>query len=165
MKKTMFIIVSFVVMLLTLSASVDKGRYAQLGKEAPALVAGRAGSAASLQGLRGKKVILSFWSAGDAESRVMQTKIAALARKAGAKADNVEVMSINFDRSERLMDEIVRIDNLDESSQFHVGSPDEARALRDAFSMHNGLRTFIIDTDGTIEAVDPTDTQIARVLG
>lgn len=165
MKKTMFIIVSFIVMLLTLSASVDKGRYAQLGKEAPALVAVRDGSAASLQELRGKKVILSFWSAADAESRVMQTKITALARKAGAKADNVEVMSINFDRSERLMDEIVRIDNLDESSQFHVGSPDEARALRDAFSMHNGLRTFIIDTDGTIEAVDPTDTQIARVLG
>ena len=58
----MFIIVSFVVMLFTLSASVDKGRYAQLGKDAPALVAVRDGSAASLQELRGKKVILSFWS-------------------------------------------------------------------------------------------------------
>lgn len=161
----MFIIVSFVVMLLTLSASVDKGRYARIGKEAPALVVERDDKAASLQGLRGKKVILSFWSASDAESRVMQTKITALARQAGAKAGNVEVMSINFDRSEGLMNEIVSIDHLDKSSQFHVGSPDDAAAIREAFEMQNGLRTFIIDTDGSIAAVDPTDTQLARILG
>lgn len=160
----MFVIVSFVVMLVTLSASVDKGRYASIGRQAPTVVVERGGTAASLQGLRGKQVVLSFWSAADAESRVMQTKLAALTRRAGAKAGNVEVLSVNFDRSEGLMNEIVNLDNLDKQSQYFVGTSQQAQAMRQAFEMEQGLRTFIIDADGRIAVVDPTDSQLAQVL-
>lgn len=160
----MFIIVSFVVMLVTLSASVDKSRYAVIGRQAPTVVVERGDTAASLQSMRGKQVVLSFWSAADAESRVMQTKLAALVRRAGAGAGNVEVMSVNFDRSEGLMNEIVNLDNLDTSSQYYVGSTDQAQAMRQAYEMQQGLRTFIIDAEGRIAVADPTDSQLARLM-
>ena len=135
----MLCIVSFALMLVSLSASVDKDRDAQIGHTAPTLVVERNGSAASLQQMRGKRVILSFWSAADAQSRMEQNRIVAMT--GGSVAGH-------FDRSERLMDEIVSYDNLDPSSQFHVGTPDDAAAVRDAFQLHNGLRTFIIDEQG-----------------
>ena len=52
MKKTMLCIVSFALMLVSLSASVDKDRDAQIGHTAPTLVVERNGSAASLQQMR-----------------------------------------------------------------------------------------------------------------
>ena len=161
----MLSIVSFALMLVSLSASVDKGRYAQIGKEAPTLVVERPDSAASLQGLRGKRVILSFWSAADAQSRLDQSRIAALARKAGSRHKGVEVLSVNFDRSERLMKEIVKKDRLDESSQFHVGNVDQAEAIRSAFQLQGGLRTFILDAEGRIITADPTEEQLAAIFG
>ena len=88
-----------------------------------------------------------------------------MARKAASLHKDVEVLSVNFDRSERLMDEIVRCDNLDPSSQFHVGTSDDAAAIRDAFQLHNGLRTFIIDEQGKIICADPTEEQLLTVLG
>ena len=116
--------------------------------------------AASLQQMRGKRVILSFWSAADAQSRMEQNRIDAMARKAVSLHKDVEVLSVNFDRSERLMDEIVSYDNLD-----HVGTPDDAAAVRDAFQLHNGLRTFIIDEQGKIICADPTEAQLLEALG
>ena len=165
MKKTMLCIVSFALMLVSLSASVDKDRDAQIGHTAPTFEVERNGSAASLQQMRGKRVILSFWSAADAQSRMEQNRIDAMARKAASLHKDVEVLSVNFDRSERLMDEIVSYDNLDPSSQFHVGTPDDAAAVRDAFQLHNGLRTFIIDEQGKIICADPTEAQLLEALG
>lgn len=161
----MLLIVSFALMLISLSASVDKGRDARIGHTAPTLVVERPDSVASLQGLRGKRVILSFWSAADAQSRIDQTKITALARKAGSRHEGFEVLSVNFDRSERLMREIVKVDNLDSSSQFHVGNPDDAAAIREAFQLDNGLRTFIIDEQGRITCADPTEEQLLQAIG
>ncbi|MDY3857622.1 MAG: TlpA family protein disulfide reductase [Muribaculaceae bacterium] len=165
MKKTMLCIVSFALMLVSLSASVDKGRGAQFGKEAPTLVVERADSATSLQALKGKKVILSFWSAADAQSRIEQNRIASLTADAAGNHKDFEVLSVNFDRSERLMNEIVKIDNLDSSSQCHVGNADNAAAIREAFSMKNSLRTFIIDEKGRIVCADPTEQQLLEVIG
>lgn len=151
-------------MLLTWSATGDNSRFARIGYDAPSLVAEHQNKEVSLEQLRGKKVILSFWSAADAESRLMQTKIAQLQNRTNGKTNKITIMSVNLDRSETLMHEMVKIDNLDESSQFYVGSKEHRNALLEAYRMGNGLRTFIIDENGHIMAVDPTDTQLAQLL-
>ncbi len=81
-----------------------------------------------------------------------------------ANANGIELVSVNFDRSERLMEEIVRLDNLDAESQFHVGNPDEAEALRRAYRMQEGLRTFLINPAGELVAVDPTEADLRAII-
>lgn len=164
MKKTMLIIVSFAMMLLTMSAFVDERRGARIGSEAPALVVERADSSLALEGLRGKKVVLSFWSAADAESRLDQARLAAAIRNNGSDSETA-VVSVNLDRSEKLMREIAALDNLDSDSQFHVGDATAENAIREVFEMADGLRTFIIDERGVIVTVDPTSQQLAEALG
>lgn len=163
MKKTMLIIVSFVLTLLTMSAFVDVRRSARIGSEAPAFVVERADSSLSLDGLRGKKVVLSFWSAADAQSRLDQNRLASAMRHAG-EGSGTAVVSVNLDRSEKLMKEIASIDHLDEDSQFHVGDAAAARAIREVFEMADGLRTFIIDERGIIVKVDPSEKELAQAL-
>lgn len=159
----MLIIVSFVVMLLTMSAFVDVRRSARIGSEAPTFIVERADSSLSLDGLRGKKVVLSFWSAADAQSRLDQNRLAAAIRNAGGDSETA-VVSVNLDRSEKLMKGIAAMDNLDNDSQFHVGDATAESAIREAFEMADGLRTFIIDERGVIVKVDPSEKELAEAL-
>lgn len=159
----MLIIVSFVVMLLTMSAFVDVRRSARIGSEAPTFIVERADSSLSLDGLRGKKVVLSFWSAADAQSRLDQNRLAAAIRNAGEDSETA-VVSVNLDRSEKLMKGIAAMDNLDNDSQFHVGDATAESAIREAFEMADGLRTFIIDERGIIVKVDPSEKELAEAL-
>lgn len=159
----MLIIVSFVVMLLTMSAFVDVRRSARIGSEAPTFIVERADSSLSLDGLRGKKVVLSFWSAADAQSRLDQNRLAAAIRNAGEDSETA-VVSVNLDRSEKLMKGIAAMDNLDNDSQFNVGDATAESAIREAFEMADGLRTFIIDERGIIVKVDPSEKELAEAL-
>lgn len=163
----MMFIASFAVLLVSLSAAIDTRRNASIGSKAPSLTVERADSIVTLDGLQGKRVVLSFWSAADGESRLLQNKISAMVSSvadANPTAKNVEVLSVNLDRSERLMREIVRLDNLDNDSQFFAGNSGYASQIRDAYEMKNGLRTFIIDEEGRIEKVDPTEDELIQVL-
>ncbi len=167
MKKLFALIAGFVMLLLMTSAFVDKRQEAVLGEKAPALVINSCDGEMSLKSLEGNWVILSFWSAADAQSRMMQNDVAAYVRGISdpGKAHNLEIVSVNFDRSENLMKEIVRLDNLDENSQFHIEDADEAYALRQAYRMNEGLRTFVINPKGELVAADPTISDLQAIIG
>lgn len=167
MKKLFALIAGFVMLLLSTSAFVDKRQEAVLGEKAPALVVNRGEEAMSLESLEGNWVILSFWSAADAQSRIAQNEVAAYVRGVSdpVKADGLEIVSVNFDRSEQLMKEIVRLDNLDENSQFHIEDADKANALRQAYRMNEGLRTFVINPEGELVAADPTLADLKAIIG
>ena len=154
-------------MLFASSSFVDKHQEALIGEEAPQIVVGQGDSAVSLASLRGNWVILSFWSAADAHSRMSQNQIAAMLRDSSTvrKADGVKVLSVNFDRSERLMNEIVAIDNLDENSQYHIGDEDMAISLRRIYRMDEGLRTFLINPEGELIAADPSEAELCHIMG
>ncbi len=166
MKKLLLAIASFAVLLVTVSAFVDKRQEAAFGEKAPEMVLCGANDTVSLSGFEGSWVILSFWSAADARSRMAQNMATSFMRGNGipANANGIELVSVNFDRSERLMEEIVRLDNLDAESQFHVGNPDEAEALRRAYRMQEGLRTFLINPAGELVAVDPTEADLRAII-
>lgn len=167
MKKLFALIAGFVMLLLSTSAFVDKRQEAVLGEKAPVLVVNRGDSAVSLESLEGNWVILSFWSAADAQSRFSQNEVAAYARSIAdpVKAGGLEIVSVNFDRSEKLMKEIVKLDDLDENSQFHIEDADEANALRKAYRMNEGLRTFVINPAGELVAADPTLADLHAIIG
>lgn len=183
----MILIAAFAILFTSLSAAVDDRRTASYGSEAPAVVVDRDGAPEALEALRGKWVVLSFWSSTDPESRLAQNRIASIANRSAEKANDgsndaeiefrtpagvytlghdkkVEVLSVNMDRSRSLMTEIVKLDNLLESSQTRVNSVQEINRLRQAFAMDNGLRTFVIDPDGNLAVADPTDAQLSQLL-
>ncbi|MDE5625656.1 MAG: hypothetical protein K2I61_04965 [Muribaculaceae bacterium] len=189
MKKTMILIAAFAILFTSLSAAVDDRRVAAYGKEAPAVVVERHGASQALEAMRGKWVVLSFWSTTDPVSRLTQNKIASIVKSGngdnsdGNRGDDaeiefktpagvyslgnktkVEVLSVNFDQSEPLMNEIVSIDNLLESSQTRVKSKEEIKRLCDAFEMNNGLRAFIIDPEGKLVMADPDEDTLRMLL-
>lgn len=183
----MILIAAFAILFTSLSAAVDDRRVAAYGKETPAVVVERDGTFQALEALRGNWVVLSFWSTTDPVSRLTQNKIASIVKSSGKSTDGkdvndaeiefktpagvyslgnetkVEVLSVNLDRSESLMDEIVRLDNLLENSQTRVTSPGEIHRLCDAFEMNSGLRSFIIDPEGRLVLADP-DEETLRLL-
>ena len=75
MKKLSILIAGLAIMLLSVSAFSDKRREAALGNQVPSLVLGESDSIVSLESLKGKWVILSFWSAADAFSRMSQNEV------------------------------------------------------------------------------------------
>ena len=168
MKKLSILIAGFAILLLTASSFADKRREASLGSQIPELVLSQNDSVMTLEALKGKWVVLSFWSASDAVSRVTRNEVNRFSNymREHSKAENIEIVSVNFDRSESLMNEISRLDNLDDSSlQFHVSDSGQESEIRDAFCMNAGLRTFIINPEGVLVEADPTFERLCDVIG
>ena len=63
MKKLSILIAGFAILLLTASSFADKRREASLGSQVPELVLTQNDSVMTLGDLKGKWVVLSFWSA------------------------------------------------------------------------------------------------------
>lgn len=167
MKKLKTLIGGFVILLLSASAFPVRNSDAAIGSEAPALVVANSTQRLSLDSLKGRWVILSFWSAADGKSRLAQNNAASLVRnlkRSVHSAKQVELVSVNFDRSERLMNEILTIDNLDPSTTYRLSGPEEASAVRKAFRMKEGLRTFLLNPEGAIVAADPSAADLQKLL-
>ena len=166
MKKLSILIAGLAIMLLSVSAFSDKRREAALGNQVPSLVLGESDSIVSLESLKGKWVILSFWSAADAFSRMSQNEVSRFSKSLQDEdsAERIEFVSVNLDRSKRLMQEIVKLDNLDSDSQFHISDPSEEIELRNAFRMNEGLRTFIINPEGVLVEADPTYESLRAIV-
>lgn len=166
MKKLSILIAGLAIMLLSVSAFSDKRREAALGNQVPSLVLGESDSIVSLESLKGKWVILSFWSAADAFSRMSQNEVSRFSKSLqdDDSAERIEFVSVNLDRSKRLMQEIVKLDNLDSDSQFHISDPSEEIELRNAFRMNEGLRTFIINPEGVLVEADPTYESLRAIV-
>lgn len=160
-------LIAFVAALLTLaSAKVDGKSTAEIGSEAPDFEVSDSEGALRLSDLKGKWVILSFWSAQDADSRIDQNNVSNYLRnhESSHEADdqNVAVVSVNFDRSKGLMKEVAAYDHLI-GRQIHVGQPDLASDIRNAYGMTDQLRTFIINPQGEIVSVDPSPETLASL--
>lgn len=166
MKKLKFLIVSFAVLLMATSAFADKHQDVAIGNEIPMLVIKKDSTELSISSLRGKWVILSFWSTTDAESRLTQNQITTITNELSQTDQNmpVELISVNFDRSKQLMQEIVKIDQLNSEMQFHIENRDEIATLRKTFRMDNALRTFVINPQGKLVFADPTEDDLRQIF-
>ncbi|MBD5226241.1 MAG: redoxin domain-containing protein [Bacteroidales bacterium] len=166
MKKLKLLIVSFAVLLIATSAFADKHQDVAIGNEMPPMVIKTDSMDISLPSLRGKWVILSFWSASDAGSRMAQNRMVTITRQLTQNNLNtpVEMVSVNFDRSEQLMHEIINIDQLSSEMQFHIKDKDEIATLRKTLRMDNALRTFVINPQGELTSVDPTEDELRQIF-
>lgn len=153
---------TLVVLLGMLTSSTDRAVDAAEGATAPVFKVERGDTLVQLDHLRGQWVLLQFWSAADASSRLAAREYSRI----GARCAQGRLLhlAVNLDRSQRLFDEVVRRDGLDAKSQFHVADSAARAALAGDYHLDNGMKAFLIDPDGRVAAVNPTSATIVELL-
>lgn len=136
-----------------------EGVYLDKGKDAPELSLSNGVSDFSLADMKGRYVLLDFWSAADASSRLKENKYNAL-DWGGGKNEPVWV-SVNFDDDETLFQEIVNRDRLNDSTQYHVEGR-EAAKIRSSYNLKDGYKSYLIGPDGKIVAINPAPEYIGQ---
>lgn len=117
----------------------------------------------SLSDLEGRYVLLNFWSSADPVSRMRLKQYDTMVKRLNELSGSIVVLGVNFDRSRRLFDEIVRLDSLDHAEHIFAYG-DEARRLISDYRLAEGYRTYLIDPAGHIVATDPTVGDVQRVV-
>lgn len=164
MKQIVTIAMLFTVLLVTMSAHTERTHDASEGYNAPALTVSSNDTTMSLADLKGQYVMLTFWDSTDPASRIAVNRYSAIARTK-ANSRTLSLLAINFDRSERLFREIVRHDNLEDAFNVNVAAGETRQKLAADWDLKSGLKSFLIDPQGKIIAVNPSREQIIDIIG
>lgn len=161
MKKTLFIAALLVGLLLFAGSHSGIERGVRKGDTAPALAAIEADSTVrdALRG--GNYVLVNFWNSSDAESRQAANIYRAWKRR--FPLAHLRVIGVNFDRSKNLFHEIVRLDSLERSAQYHA-SGDTARAIINAYGLDGGYGAVLIGPNGQIIATNPSEDELDAIF-
>lgn len=157
MRKSLLAVIAIVLFTLFLSASGGTATASREGETAPNFRVANSDTVFELQHHRGSYVVVTLWSSADAQSRVANCEQARLA----ADCEGLEHVSLNFDRSERVFDEICRLDGVDTASQFHL-SPQSDIARE--WHLDEGYASYLINPEGVIIAKNPTKEEIKNLL-
>lgn len=143
------------------SADSDIRPQAGIGLPAPALSLSRDGSVASLEAHSGRYVILSFWSAASPASRIANTRLDRMA--SSLAASGVDVISVCTDSDRALFGQLVTVDSLDPSRQYHYTDSQLPTIVED-YSLDSASCLYLVAPDGTLVArsADP-ETLLSRI--
>ena len=115
----------------------------------------------SLSGLKGKRVVLSFWASYDAPSRLSNAALNNTLRTTGP--DNVEMVSISFDEYESIFRETVRKDQIATQACF-VETEGESSPLYEEYQLEKGFTNYLLDENGIILAKDLSADELTAYL-
>lgn len=161
MKRTMCFIAIFAVLMVSIAAHTERVYEAADGFSAPDLTLANNDTVLSLTDLKGKYVLVSFWSSSHAQSRIATADYNDFSLSQGT--ERFCFLSVNFDCSERLFREIVRRDNLNAKSQFFV-SGKAAETIKSNYRLANGFQSFLIDPQGKIVATNPSTDTLKKIV-
>jgi len=160
MNKTLLTIAVLVLLTLLTSAYYSAPADSRIGYKAPSLVLGDDSNGLSpLQQHRGENILLTFWTSADPQSRLDDMRYDLLARRHDKHYIHV---SVNLDRSTSVFNTIVALDSLDRSTHYTV-SPEERDAVIKGWRLDEGLHSFLLDGEGKITAVDPSEAALSRL--
>lgn len=160
----MSIIALFAVVLVSLSAHTERAFEAAEGFHAPDFTVTHTfadSSAVALADMKGTYTLVNFWSSEQPQSRIAANEYNRVTLS--LPAGSLSLLSVNLDSSAALHREVVSRDRLTPEMQFHVEAS-KAERLVDAYNMRHGLRSFLIDPQGTVIAVNPTKEAIISAL-
>ncbi|MDE5649919.1 MAG: peroxiredoxin family protein [Duncaniella sp.] len=162
MKKALSYIAFFGAIILLVSAYSERVIKAEKGYTAPEIeMVSNDSTDISLDKLRGKYVLVNFWDSGSAISRIAAGEYDRFLRN--STDNNFKLLSINTDENKNLFHEIVKNDNLDTSTQFHIGEVKTKNTKKD-YRLEQGFSSYLIDPQGKIVAVNPSVTTLEKYL-
>jgi len=133
-----------------LSSSIPYGSHSlKIGSEAPSITLSSS-SSANLDRMKGRKVLLNFWSASDASSRLANREISRIA-ESGIYPDMCFV-SICIDSDSSLAEEISKTDRIS-GKVISLKSTEVTDDVLADFQTSKGCRSFLIDSFGNLEAI------------
>lgn len=160
-KKTILIF-SFFIGLLVTSAGYNKTSLnTTIGKTIPEIADENINNALRQCEQDGKYILLSFWSTSDGLSRQSVNDYTSWLKSNGN--NKIDLLSVNFDKSERLFQEIVKRDGLFSDMQFNV-SGNQAYKLKNEFHLDDGYGSLLLDPNGKIIAHNPTREQLEDIV-
>ena len=133
----------------------------QIGEEAPLLTLSSTSEASALDSLKGKYVLVNFWSATDPESRIANRQLSDLT--SALPSSQIEFVSICTDRDPSLQAEIMAADGV-ENLHYSLTATDLTPSVFDDYQTSTGLRSFLIDPFGNLAAVSPSTSQITSII-
>ena len=120
------------------------------GEQIPNIVlSGWEGQRLDLSEYKGRKVMLSFWAAYDAQSRASNVQLYNYLKET---APDVAFLSISFDENRNVSERTALLDKIDLNSQFCDETGVDS-AIYKEFRLRKGFRNYLIDEDGVILAV------------
>lgn len=158
MKKTLIRFVG--VVLLFILASASSGNYygVEVGEQAPNFEVSNETHSLQLQSLRGKYVVVTFWSSADADSRIANM----MHDRAASSNENLEHVALNFDESQPLWNEICKLDGLNTNSQFYARNEAGAKLMK-AWKQNEGFTSLLIDPYGVVVALNPSEKMLNQL--
>ena len=143
--KTAGVLFGLASMVVLTSAVSTKNVPLEVGIQAPEIsISNTNGESILLSELKGKNVIVNFWSVKDAESRISNIRLAREAERTGAKYIG---MCIDSDR--QLAEEVMKVDNVGVDNLYFAD-----RQVTDEYQLSKGTRTVKIDPYGVVAAID-----------
>ncbi|MEG1616476.1 MAG: thioredoxin-like domain-containing protein [Bacteroidales bacterium] len=112
------------------------------------------------ESLKGKKVLVSFWAAYDARSRVNNSLLAANLKK---MTGDIELVSIGFDESSLIFEETVRMEHLERSTQHHERNGKNSDIFR-AYRLKEGFTNYLLDEHGVIIAKNLNPKELKELM-
>lgn len=133
----------------------------QIGEEAPLLTQSSSSKAVGLDSLKGKYVVLNFWSLTDPESRIANKRLADLTST--LPSSQIEFVSICTDNDTTLQTEIMESDGISNLT-YSMSATDFTPDVIDDYQTATGHRSFLIDPFGNLKAVSPSEEEITQVI-
>jgi len=163
MKKQPIIYISFIgVIIYMISAYSERVTKMSRDHSAPVIEKVRNDSAdISLDNLKGNYVLVNFWDSGSAISRIAAGEYDKFSRN--TPDNKFKLLSINTDDNKKLFREIVKNDNLDSSTQFHIEEVKTKNALAN-YRLKHGYSSYLINPQGKIVAVNPSVPTLEKYL-
>ena len=151
MKKGLLAIASLALLLVSTSANSTKTIDSRVGYVAPVFSLSSNDTTVSLQQMKGKYVLLTFWSSADADSRMANIRY----DRAAATNARLEHVALNYDENQSLWSEICKLDGVNIASQFFARNENGAKLFK-AWKQNEGFSSFLISPTGEIMAMNPS---------
>lgn len=160
MKKTLLAIVTFAAFFIFTSARYQAPADSKIGHNAPGFVVSDNDATIELQKLRGRYVLVTFWSSTDAESRIANLQYDRIANN----SKKFEYVAINYDPSEAVYEEVVKIDGLSTRQQYRDDDGENSKIYK-SYRLGEGFQSLLISPEGKILAVNPEKEDIDKYVG
>lgn len=151
--------VGVIMLLVVSSAYYPAASDSLVGSDAPNLELVNNYAEFDLRESDGEYVLLSFWSSNDPQSRIANKSYDG---SLGKTDKNVKYVAVNLDPSTGVFEEIVKIDKLNASSQYHVDG-DWSAVLGD-YNLRQGYVSYLINPSGVIVAQNPTIEDVYSMI-
>ena len=131
------------------------------GEEAPLLILSTESNASHINTLKGKYVVINFWSIKDPDSRIKNRRLADLTST--LPSSQICFVSICTDNDTTLKREIIETDGYPENT-LSFSASDFAPEVLDDYQTNTGCRSFLIDPFGNLKKINPDENEITEVL-